>query len=464
MKFTNLKPILRCWLHQNLRWRSLVLLISVLMVGVMLAVGIKHLRQLASMNPGFSDAGAGAERVKLDAITLAKLEGLRDRIRHRIPQFETGSAKEFSLPYVQVISEPICRFPVAAPKAPVEDRRIGFISHLPPLIRARCSPQARTDAIIKHGGSMASEAAVEKTLVWLRTHQNPDGSWGRHAQGGTTSLALLCFLAHCETPDSPTNGACVLAGATFLIDLAGKHAGRFSATPADQPLARQEHAIGMIAISELYKFAKFGPTLIPRLRESLEEGAELLQHHDLTMSGWQDASADGVEFNTMILQLEAFRALSGISLRLPIKFTGRAVFLKYYDRGKELADGPAPWGKTLLDCLLREQFAVEPLQEHRKASQFKQLLAQPFAWADSERLPAWTWMTGLCFQEGGAIWEQWQNSCIHEILTQQNLDGSYAGKPGAAALTSTSEEDDAIARACYATLILETYYRHQRRD
>ncbi len=462
MKLTNLKSIPLYWLHQNLKWKSLALLISVLIASVMLAAGIQQFRKLTFMNPRFSDAGEGEGRVKLDAITLVKLEGLRDKIRHRIPQFETGSAKEFSLPDVQVMRGPICRFPVADPKTPVEDKRIGFISHLPPLIRARCSPQTRADAIIKNGGSMASEGAVEKTLVWLRTHQHPDGSWGRHAQGGTTGLALLCFLAHCETPDSPTNGACVLAGATFLIDLAGKHQGRFSAAPEDQPLARQEHALGMIAISELYKFAKLGTTLIPRLRESLEEGAEMLQHRDLTISGWRDASADGVEFETMILQLEAFRAL--VSLRLPIKSTGRAVFLKYYDRGKELADGPAPLDKTLLDCLLREQFAADPLHENRKTSQFKQLLDQPISWADSERLPAWTWMTGLCFQEGGAIWEQWQNSCIHEILTQQKLDGSYVGKPGAAALTSTSEEDDAIARACYATLILETYYRHQRRD
>ena len=110
----------------------------------------------------------------------------------------------------------------------------GFIS-LPKIMRSRCSPAERASKMRENGGSDACEVAVKKGLDWLKTKQNPDGSWGAGHKGGMTGLALLCYLGHCETPDSPAYGENVLKGINYLLELGQKNkdgfAGIFSTKP-----------------------------------------------------------------------------------------------------------------------------------------------------------------------------------------------------------------------------------------
>ncbi|MCL1856874.1 MAG: terpene cyclase/mutase family protein [Kiritimatiellaeota bacterium] len=84
----------------------------------------------------------------------------------------------------------------------------------------RASPKARRDSMRDTGGTSATEDAVMHALRWYVTKQNPDGSWGKGGyRTAMTGFALLCFLAHGETPnESEEFGGTVQRGILYLLN------------------------------------------------------------------------------------------------------------------------------------------------------------------------------------------------------------------------------------------------------
>lgn len=67
-------------------------------------------------------------------------------------------------------------------------------------------------------GDAATEGAVLKALRWLKKTQAKDGSWGPGTALANTSLAVLTYLAHGETPASKEFGTTVQNAIQYLID------------------------------------------------------------------------------------------------------------------------------------------------------------------------------------------------------------------------------------------------------
>jgi hypothetical protein len=78
------------------------------------------------------------------------------------------------------------------------------------------SAQAKSAALTKYGGSQEAQQSLLKALNWLAKNQNPDGSWGHGPSEAMTSLAILTFLAHGETPKSKKYGRHVSRGTAKL--------------------------------------------------------------------------------------------------------------------------------------------------------------------------------------------------------------------------------------------------------
>jgi hypothetical protein len=66
-------------------------------------------------------------------------------------------------------------------------------------------------------GDAQTEGAVLKALRWLKHTQQPNGSW-KPSPVANTSLAVLAFLAHGETPASKEFGTTVEKAMQYLID------------------------------------------------------------------------------------------------------------------------------------------------------------------------------------------------------------------------------------------------------
>jgi len=80
------------------------------------------------------------------------------------------------------------------------------------------SPGARGRAMKKFGGNGIAEGAVLRALRWLKVNQAKDGSWpkSKHAM---TSLALLTYMAHGETPESEEFGKTVQEAIKYLVKM-----------------------------------------------------------------------------------------------------------------------------------------------------------------------------------------------------------------------------------------------------
>ncbi len=137
------------------------------------------------------------------------------------------------------------------------------------------NPGARGDAIRRHGGSAAGEAAVMRALRWLVKNQQDDGSWGRN-KSAMTGLALLSFLAHGETPASEEFGETVEKAIRFFVN-----------TQQPDGLFRHRdghnysHPIAAYAICEAYTL-----TRVPMLREVAERAMGPILRGQHPTGGW----------------------------------------------------------------------------------------------------------------------------------------------------------------------------------
>ena len=114
--------------------------------------------------------------------------------------------------------------PSSLPKTGFEisDSVIGRL-HIPGLVSGSTAG-GRNDRLRKyiasHTAAKENENAVLRSLRWLKREQQSDGAWIGSKQNvppAMTSLALLTFLAHDETPDSAEFGATVKRGIGWLL-------------------------------------------------------------------------------------------------------------------------------------------------------------------------------------------------------------------------------------------------------
>ncbi|MCA9131186.1 MAG: terpene cyclase/mutase family protein [Planctomycetales bacterium] len=176
------------------------------------------------------------------------------------------------------------------------------------------NPTRRLQLAKARGGSVQSEAAVERALEWLAAHQRPNGSWslvhdtgdcdGRCRNAGSqerfdpaaTGLALLAFLGAGYTQDAGKYQDTVRKGTYFLIQI-------MEETPQGGSLLYQSdrgmynHGIAAFALCEAYQM-----TGDPDIKRTAQLAVDFIvsaqnyqggwgylpkQPGDLTLSGWQ---------------------------------------------------------------------------------------------------------------------------------------------------------------------------------
>ena len=124
-------------------------------------------------------------------------------------------------------------------------------------------------------GGTNTEAAVMRTLRWLKRTQAADGSWSKN-RIAMTGLAVLTFLAHCETPESAEFGATVQRGIEFLL-AQQKPDGRFMGVDGND----YSHPIATYALCEAY-----GMTLNPNVKEAVERALVPIIRGQHPTGGW----------------------------------------------------------------------------------------------------------------------------------------------------------------------------------
>lgn len=359
----------------------------------------------------------------------------------------------------------------------------GFVS-LPKLYASRCSPAERSQKMAQNGGNARCEEAVKKSLDWLKSKQNPDGSWGQAHKGGMTGLALLAYLGHCETPESVEYGETVLKGIAYLIDLGRNQRvkefeGIFSTKPSEES-STYEHGIATYALGEIYSFAKLGSRELPGLREAFEKGVEIILKKQNAKGAWSYrpgvgyAADDRNDLSVTGWQFQALKAAKHTNLK--IAGLNRAINrVEDYLKSTQTAEGGFggmnreqaynQWNLTGAALLGLQTLGTGNTRAVNRGIRWLDDLTEkePLDWNRNCYLYVWYYNTQALFQKGGEPWKRWNAQFQKQLLDNQRPDGSYKPEnpgPIGAAASGAAGPDAEIYRTALCTLMLEVYYRY----
>ncbi|MCP5540251.1 MAG: terpene cyclase/mutase family protein [Akkermansiaceae bacterium] len=347
-----------------------------------------------------------------------------------------------------------------------EMEKAAKLARLPAILRTRCGAPARQAALAAGGAPAEIEGAVVKGLNWLKTRQDKNaGSLGEEFPVGMTGFALLAWLGHCETPESPEFGDNVANGALYLMEMAQKKDGVMW-NGENGTHKCYEHGIATYALAELQLMTKDSGRSIPQLDAVLTRAVKIILDGQTGMGGWAYGYADNDDSSDMSLtgwQMQALRAayLDGIEtekiaramekgLRYLEKIQDDKGAFKY--RPKDPAGKSTLTGAAVYNLL---KWGAKDTPAHQKGIAYlADIYRNP---APGNNLYAPYYNTLAFFADGDAGWETYSRAFIPKLLAAQNADGSFlsatSGFPG---------KDTPIMNTTLALLCLETYYRYPR--
>jgi hypothetical protein len=365
---------------------------------------------------------------------------------------------------------------VPAEKADEDDRTV---IELPPGFRSMSGmfagrrPPLKPLLISQLGGTDETEAAVNRGLVWLKNHQQPDGRWCLHAFGslpdchgqcthpgilsdtGGTALALLPFLAagstHLEGEYAPLVGR----GLAWLIDNQ-KDEGGWS----DGGIVKMyAHGLATIALSEAYAM-----TGDPRFREPIEKAVELIAQYQDEEGGWRYIEDQIGDNSVTGWQLMALRSAQAGGIAVPKRIFASAMeFLDTVqpdkNRGLFSYGENRPVSDTMTaEGLLSREYGGWSYNHPALKSGVAELLKSYMPSKEKPNMYYWYYATQTLHHVGGKAWQKWNEPMRQMLIDLQIKDGHMAGSwtPKLQYVLAGGR----LYMTALGTLTLEVYYRH----
>ncbi len=355
------------------------------------------------------------------------------------------------------------------------------LKKIPPIFHGRCSPKLRIDRIKKAGGDINTEAAVLHALEYLKSTQNPDGSWCRNRSVSMTAFSILCFVGHGEGITSPAFGENIKKGLEYLIKVARKNKGKLTNDPRDDHWP-YEHAIATYALAEAYTLCVRGyEEDVPMLKKVVQVCGQLLINSQHKSGGWdysysQDSGRGG-DVSITGWQMQALHACksTGIDFRNVNKAYKRGL---EYIESKQMASGaigyssPSLHGSqdgTTLAAVGAHCFQTWKSSSNKVARKACKFIDQKmkFDWDTPDSDLYGHYHAGMAmYQHGGEKWEKYRDMVEPQLLENQKEDGSFfdiSDKRRVKAVASLYKGESRFAthyRTCLATLMLQVYYRY----
>jgi len=354
---------------------------------------------------------------------------------------------------------------VAKATGNVQKTMAGGLGGLPGTMSGRVGT-GRAKAMETNKMKSKTEQAVLRGLAWLQQNQNADGSWGDGTKGAMTGLALLCFLGHGETPESPQFGLTVNKAVQWILDGGTKNQGRLHMGKAFSSGGVYEHGICTYALGEYYTMTKD-----ERVIELFKQAISYIVQGQGPGGGWMysyDKTANDLSVSGW--QIQALKAAHLSQLNLPDVDKALDKAVKYIEDVKGSKGGYGyrtaadKYSLTGVGILCRLFWKGERgqlrkgmewlLEETEKDKPVK------YKGEDAD-LYAWYYHTQACLMFGGTAWTKWNRWFQDEICDVQNPDGSWP-KPGGKGHGPQSTDSMAgkVYRTSLCILMLEVFYRY----
>lgn len=331
---------------------------------------------------------------------------------------------------------------------------------------------ARAALAKQGGGSPESEKAVAMALRWFANHQLPDGGWnydhrgglcqGRcsehgslaQARNGATAMALLPFLGAGQTHTEGEYKETVGRGLYYLVRNAklSKKGGSWHESGGSM----YSHGLAAIAVCEAY-----GMTQDPALMAPAQAAcAYIVNNQDPVVGGW-GYGGPGRDTSVSGWQIMALKSGHMSYLQIPPSAgLGIETFLNFVQADSGASYGYTSPGRgaatTAVGLLCRMYMGWK--RDHPALERGMQTIA---AAGPSNNLYRDYYAAQFMFQQTGAegeVWKKWNDAMRDGLVAKQAQTGHEQGSWFLNG--GHSEAGGRILCTCFATLILEVYYRH----
>jgi len=351
--------------------------------------------------------------------------------------------------------------------APASTALAGIGLALPEPMKNRRNGKARVGSMVAAGGQQQTYDAILRGLEWLKANQDGDGSWGANDKrlgqpfstdkNAMTGMALLCFLGHGQTQDSPEYGATVRKAIEFLIS-----------TPPEDPGITQgnrgaySHPIRTYALCEAYAMTKQR-----KLEPFAKKATEAIIKGQHESGGWAYGYRKGptahVDLSVTGWNVQALKAATLTGIRLDGIDEAMDKAIAYVKRCqdstgkfayKEGSSGkPSLTGAGVL-CLQLWKNA----KSHEAQKGLEWIVNNQAGEWPKVNLYEWYYHAQACFQANGVngwkkYWKAWNENFQEILLKAQADDGHW---PQGAHFHGDTD----IYRTTMTILMLEVYYRY----
>lgn len=359
----------------------------------------------------------------------------------------------------------------------------GF-SSLSPIIQGRCSASERMRMIREAGGNEAVEEKVKKSLDWLKSQQNADGSWGDTRQVAMTGLALLCYLGHCEDTSSNDYGVVVSKAIGYLVNVGMANNGKLASNMGENSWC-YEHGIATYALAEALAFSRTLKFPNEDLKSAVTKAGQIIVDGQNVNGSWDyklDASSSRNDLSVTGWQMQALKAVksSGVDVKgveATIRAATKYISRKNSDQGAFLDDGmfvysggthSAAMSAVGVLCLQQSgkgnsaesksgiRYIFNGLKQRTgeaKGAAFPGQEVYAFRYTSNCDLYAFYYASQAMRNAGGSEWAAMNKAILEEILPNQAVDGSFAMP------AKMPHFSNKIYCQCLNTLIMEVYYR-----
>lgn len=293
-----------------------------------------------------------------------------------------------------------------------------------------------------------------------------------------TGMALLSYLAHCETPLSEEFGETVLKGISFLVDQGMKNP-VLSLVPQRNEVS-YDHAVATYALCEAYTFCKqMDIPSISNLEKVVIKAVDKIVDNQNTDGGWaynyNNKINPNIDLSVTGWNVQALKAAEHGGIK-PTKGEIRTTLRKAssYVRKNAMPDGKFSYkenGNMPRSSLVG--VGVLSLQmtgdgsggAARKGLDWIKNNVKTLQWGQgsgTENVKSNLYMHYYCVQaamnRGGDVWTSYNKAFRDAVLSGQNADGSFR-QNDVGYVSGLTSKSHSIYRQCLATLMLETYYR-----
>ena len=336
----------------------------------------------------------------------------------------------------------------------------------------------------KHGGSKATESAVDAALHWLAYHQEPDGHWdsmkfgaSKRCDTAVTGLATLAFLGAGNTERVGPWKDNVVKAISWFKGMQQPNGMIYDKTDTASYGPGYGVAMATMAMAEATGMANNKETRAAA-QKAIDYCTEIHQNGEGSEKGGfrYDAKSKTCDISVTGWFVMAMKSAKVAGLHVnPASFEGASKFLDRCEQ-KNAAGGDSGYGppseyvynpdgqahiSACTDAIghLCRQFMGVPKENLQSGVDLFVKKHHTPKWGASNDLYYWYYGTLCVFQQGGDLWKEWNETMKPALCDNQCKNGDDAGSWTPCA-GEHEKQWGRVGETALCVLCLEVYYRY----